>query len=292
MPLPSVKGHARRRCGFPRKSPRSATQQLAHAAVPTSTPPADDTNVTANDGHADAYADADAGHTTATATAATTATAPVRAGARPARLRAAPKKFNNSYCDLASESDQDDDFLDGTRSALGQQDSKTRKRPRKASPSPPSEPRKASPSPPSEEEEEEEDDDDDDADADELGEGTDEDEFLAGMLNPVQEKKLREQLKRHLKDLDRCNAQSKGMSPIEKKKLRNRKASRVSRLRKKLSVFDLQRKYQEVLKENEERKAAMKSMEARLAVSEGKHKSPSPSASGKPASKRARATGA
>jgi len=38
----------------------------------------------------------------------------------------------------------------------------------------------------------------------------------------------------------------KGLSSFEKKKMRNRKASRVSRLRKKLSVYDLTRKFSEV----------------------------------------------
>ena len=62
-------------------------------------------------------------------------------------------------------------------------------------------------------------------------------------LDPEDERYLRAQLKVLLKDLENSTHETKGLSANDKKKHRNRKASRVSRLKKKLSVFDLTRKY-------------------------------------------------
>ena len=47
---------------------------------------------------------------------------------------------------------------------------------------------------------------------------------------------MRVQLDKFLQDLHRCNGETEGMSACDRKKIRNRKASRVSRLKKKLNV--------------------------------------------------------
>jgi hypothetical protein len=77
-------------------------------------------------------------------------------------------------------------------------------------------------------------------------------------LDPKEEKSLRKMLQKHLKDLENCNSQMKGLSSNERKKLRNRKASRVSRLRKKLSVYDLTRRYNTMADESKEREKVLK----------------------------------
>lgn len=62
-------------------------------------------------------------------------------------------------------------------------------------------------------------------------------------LDEKTEAAMRLQLDKFLKDLHRCNAETEGLGACERKKIRNRKASRVSRLKKKLNVYDLQRNY-------------------------------------------------
>lgn len=62
-------------------------------------------------------------------------------------------------------------------------------------------------------------------------------------LDEKTEAAMRAQLDRFLKDLHRCNSETEGLGACERKKIRNRKASRVSRLKKKLNVYDLQRNY-------------------------------------------------
>lgn len=95
---------------------------------------------------------------------------------------------------------------------------------------------------------------------------------LGGELDPKEEQQLRLQLKKYLRELDTCSKHMQGLSSNDKKKLRNRKASRVSRLRKKLSVYDLTRRYTALSAENREQarrldiyRAALASVAGRLA---------------------------
>ena len=60
--------------------------------------------------------------------------------------------------------------------------------------------------------------------------------------------------------------QMRGLSSDDKKKLRNRKASRVSRLRKKLSVYDLTRRYTALSAENREQARSLQLYRAALAA--------------------------
>jgi hypothetical protein len=64
-------------------------------------------------------------------------------------------------------------------------------------------------------------------------------------LGEGEEELLRGRLNKYLRELDRfsSSSQMKSLTANEKKKMRNRKASRVSRLRKKLSVYELARRY-------------------------------------------------
>lgn len=62
-------------------------------------------------------------------------------------------------------------------------------------------------------------------------------------IDSEHEKTLRKQLGVYMEELNRCNSETLGMTPRDRKKIRNRKASRVSRLKKKLYVYDLQRNY-------------------------------------------------
>lgn len=68
-------------------------------------------------------------------------------------------------------------------------------------------------------------------------------ECTGGVEEVEEEDMLRRLLVRQQKDLDSCNLKLSGLSSGERKKVRNRKASRVSRLKKKLSAFDLQRRF-------------------------------------------------
>ena len=69
--------------------------------------------------------------------------------------------------------------------------------------------------------------------------GNDMDDFRIEHISEREQKQLREQLKRRLKELETCTEEMKGLSSGERKKLRNRKASCVSRLKKKLILAEL-----------------------------------------------------
>lgn len=70
-------------------------------------------------------------------------------------------------------------------------------------------------------------------------------------LDAREEEQLRKQLRRQMRELENSGAQMKGMSSSERKKMRNRKASRISRLKRKLSVFDLQVRYEKEVAERQ-----------------------------------------
>eukprot|EP00041_Stephanoeca_diplocostata_P002913 m.30598 g.30598 ORF g.30598 m.30598 type:complete len:366 (-) comp13876_c0_seq2:63-1160(-) len=84
------------------------------------------------------------------------------------------------------------------------------------------------------------------------------------LFTAKQETALRRQLNVQLQNLEDRQDELRGLSPMEKKKLRNRKASRVSRLKKKLYVFELQRSYVAVLKEKNQQAAEIASLKAAL----------------------------
>ena len=89
---------------------------------------------------------------------------------------------------------------------------------------------------------------DSESDAENSGDDIDMDRVLNGRvpldkLDEKAETALRKQLDRFLADLQACNGLTEGLSSHDRKKIRNRKASRVSRLKKKLSVYDLQRNH-------------------------------------------------
>lgn len=65
-----------------------------------------------------------------------------------------------------------------------------------------------------------------------------EDEML---MSPEEEARLRSLLAKKQQDLENCTSKMKGLTPQNKKRLRNRHASCVSRLKKKLYICNLQR---------------------------------------------------
>lgn len=65
-----------------------------------------------------------------------------------------------------------------------------------------------------------------------------EDEML---MSPEEEARLRTLLAKKQRDLENCATKMKGLTPQNKKRLRNRHASCVSRLKKKLYICNLQR---------------------------------------------------
>eukprot|EP00051_Salpingoeca_urceolata_P017490 m.238458 g.238458 ORF g.238458 m.238458 type:complete len:478 (-) comp18968_c0_seq2:287-1720(-) len=72
---------------------------------------------------------------------------------------------------------------------------------------------------------------------------TQHDDGAVEVISPQEEAQLRLQLKRRIKELRVCTEETRHLHPAERKKLRNRKASCVSRLRKKLSLCDLQHRF-------------------------------------------------
>lgn len=85
-------------------------------------------------------------------------------------------------------------------------------------------------------------------------------------LHPKEEAYLRRQLAKQMRELESSSSQMRGLSSSERKKVRNRKASRISRLKKKLSVFDLQVSYEKELKERQRlaKRCALLEAEAQL----------------------------
>ena len=79
-----------------------------------------------------------------------------------------------------------------------------------------------------------------------------------------EERYLRRQLKKQVGDLEMCTRLTQYLSSSERKKLRNRKASRVSRLKKKLSVFDLQDKYNQLAHERAIQDRTIAAMQAEI----------------------------
>jgi len=61
------------------------------------------------------------------------------------------------------------------------------------------------------------------------------------LMSPEEEARLRVLLQRKQHDLENCTSKMKGLTPQNKKRLRNRHASCVSRLKKKLYICNLQR---------------------------------------------------
>jgi len=61
------------------------------------------------------------------------------------------------------------------------------------------------------------------------------------MMSPEEEARLRSLLVKKQQDLENCASKMKGLTPQNKKRLRNRHASCVSRLKKKLYICNLQR---------------------------------------------------
>jgi hypothetical protein len=60
-----------------------------------------------------------------------------------------------------------------------------------------------------------------------------------------EERSLFQQLQKHVQELESTSPALRALPASERKKIRNRKASCISRLRRKLAVFDLDRRYQD-----------------------------------------------
>jgi len=77
---------------------------------------------------------------------------------------------------------------------------------------------------------------------------------------------IQTKLAKKMKDLDKCVARTKGLSTADKKRVRNRHASCVSRLKKKLYVHNMQTELEEAKKTIEELRSSMQrqQMEVRL----------------------------
>jgi len=77
---------------------------------------------------------------------------------------------------------------------------------------------------------------------------------------------IQSKLAKKMKDLDKCVARTKGLSTADKKRVRNRHASCVSRLKKKLYVHNMQTELEEAKKTIEELRSSMQQqqMEVRL----------------------------
>jgi len=85
-------------------------------------------------------------------------------------------------------------------------------------------------------------------------------------LSKRDEDRLRKKLVIDSKALDRCNYQCKGLSSDTRKRLRNKKASRVSRIRKKLSIYELVRRFEKSLEDREYYKSKLRELKEQLAV--------------------------
>lgn len=81
-----------------------------------------------------------------------------------------------------------------------------------------------------------------------------------------EEQRLYRNLQKQVKDLENMAGHLHSLPTGERKKVRNRKASRISRLRKKLSVFDLERRYQEEVQVRHDLEANVQQLRAQLAA--------------------------
>lgn len=84
---------------------------------------------------------------------------------------------------------------------------------------------------------------------------------------------IKSQLAKKMKDLDKCVSRTKNLSAADKKRVRNRHASCVSRLKKKLFVHNMQTQLDQAKKTIEELRTGMQrqEMEVRMLQRENQH---------------------
>ena len=84
-------------------------------------------------------------------------------------------------------------------------------------------------------------------------------------LSPTVEAALRNKFTRDSEALAKCKHQCKGLEPKKRKRIVNKKASRVSRIRTKLFIYELVRKYKKSLEDREYYKSKLRELTEQLA---------------------------